>query len=340
MKKIILFIFAICLIVGCKNVFENPDQIDNTPPANPEVVKAIPNAKKNIISWINPTDSDFAQVKIFRRTDDQKVAIAYETPIYSGVETKHGDLELDPQIKYYYTVYACDHNGNYSSGVKVTAKPVDEDDITAPAEITSLVRTYNANKIIISWNNPSDVDLAGVKIVRNNDQEPVSHSDGTTISSSLNNTVEDANIVKEKKYYYKIYTYDYDQNYSNGVSIDAVYTSGSDKTPPGEVKSLKALAGSGPDKITITWEIPNDTDLEAVKIIRKESGYPANHLDGVQVYNGKEEAVIDLDVDISKKYYYRVFTYDIYLNYSSGVNALVAYDTPCDIPGVNISCCD
>ncbi len=74
-------------------------------------------------------------------------------------------------------------------------------DNTAPGAVTNLkMITYNG-KITLSWTNPGDSDLAGVKVLRKLGSDPTGPTDGTT-------------------YYYKAFAFDQVTNYSTGVSIN------------------------------------------------------------------------------------------------------------------------
>jgi len=113
-----------------KNESETTDQRfttlskpDITPPANVSNLKATPDDKKITLSWRNPLDADFKGVKILRSdkfypTDPWDGEVVYNN---SGV--LFIDTGLENGVRYYYSVFAYDKGGNYSSGAIISEVP-------------------------------------------------------------------------------------------------------------------------------------------------------------------------------------------------------------------------
>lgn len=77
-----------------------------------------------------------------------------------------------------------------------------------------------------------------------------------------------------------------------------------------------------------TWNNPDDSGFEAVRIVRKEGDYPEDPYDGDSVYEGSGEEANDQNVLFGKKYYYAIFAKDAEGNYSSGAIAEAVLATP------------
>ncbi len=91
-----------------------------------------------------------------------------------------------------------------------------------------------------------------------------------------------------------------------------------DGTPPANVSSFVATAGDG--QISLSWTNPS-ADFAGVTILRKTGLYPANPTDGTIVYNGSGINYVNTGLVNGTLYYYKAFSYDTVLNYSSGAQA-------------------
>ena len=95
---------------------------DTTAPANPSGLAATPSQTSIALSWSNPPDLDFAAVRVMRKT------IGYPSSEEDGILVYDGDAEsaidggLLESTRYYYSAFARDNSGNYSSGAIVSAE--------------------------------------------------------------------------------------------------------------------------------------------------------------------------------------------------------------------------
>lgn len=97
---------------------------DATPPANVFGFTAVAGDALNRLSWTNPIDMDFSLVKILAKTDGYSLNPLDGREVYQGWATSTIDVGLENGVKYYYTNYAFDRTGNYSSGANASAIPV------------------------------------------------------------------------------------------------------------------------------------------------------------------------------------------------------------------------
>ena len=107
-----------------------------------------------------------------------------------------------------------------------------------------------------------------------------------------------------------------------------------DTTPPANPSALAALASE--TSVLLSWGNPTDPDFQAVRVMRKMTGYPATPSDGILVYDGAGQSVTDAGLTPGTTYYYTVFARDTSLNYSSGaiipVTTLVPPPSPTPTP--------
>jgi len=72
-----------------------------------------------VLTWINPSDSNFTSVRLLRRTDQYPTGYndGSATLLYTGTNQRYTDSNLTPGTTYYYTIYAKNSADQYSSGV-------------------------------------------------------------------------------------------------------------------------------------------------------------------------------------------------------------------------------
>lgn len=94
---------------------------DVTPPGNPVDVTATPSQTKITVEWTNPRDLDFDYVRIVRSTE-QYVSNPYLGKlVYEGSGQYFYDLDVTNGSRYFYTLFARDKSGNFSSGSMASA---------------------------------------------------------------------------------------------------------------------------------------------------------------------------------------------------------------------------
>lgn len=96
---------------------------DATPPVNASQFNAAAGDGKIILTWRNPGDDDFAGIKIQRALFAAPQTPSEGQTIFSGGGTSVSDSGLQNGGTYYYTAFAYDTSGNYSSGVTASATP-------------------------------------------------------------------------------------------------------------------------------------------------------------------------------------------------------------------------
>ncbi|WP_341323341.1 hypothetical protein NSQ62_07675 [Solibacillus sp. FSL H8-0523] len=114
------------------------------------------------------------------------------------------------------TTIVIDSNGIISSVNPGTTPP------TPPLPITNFRATSEINKIILSWTNPVDASLSGIRIQRKIGGYPTSFSDGATVFNGIATTYTDTDVMAGEAYYYRAFTYSSSNTFN---SSDAQQTS-------------------------------------------------------------------------------------------------------------------
>jgi hypothetical protein len=111
---------------------------DITPPVNVSNFRAVAGENKVELSWENPTDSDFKAVRIVR-SKRFYISDPWEgIPIYNNDGNTFTDKDVENGVRYYYTAFAYDKSGNYSSGATVSVVPRKSTDPAGPPDEPSI----------------------------------------------------------------------------------------------------------------------------------------------------------------------------------------------------------
>ena len=129
-------------------VFRTLSLLDNTPPSNPTNVKGFSNALGITISWTNPKETDFDYIRVMRNTDRYYSSPFVGYLVYEGNGTYFTDSKVVEGVRYYYTLFARDRAGNYSSGALIsivqngTGKDTWGTDLTPIEKVEPVSATY------------------------------------------------------------------------------------------------------------------------------------------------------------------------------------------------------
>jgi len=110
--------------------FTTITQTSTLQPVNPSNFKAIAQKNSIVLMWQNPSGDDLEAVHLVRSTDSYPMTPDEGTFIYEGVQQLFIDMDVSVNIKYYYTIFARNTKGNYSSGAIASAT------VTPPPIIT------------------------------------------------------------------------------------------------------------------------------------------------------------------------------------------------------------
>jgi len=211
-----------------------------TPPGNVTSSTAVAGDAQISLSWINPDNSDFVGVLIRRKTSGYPTDQTDGILVYNAIGTSYIDTNIINGVTYYYKVFSYDGVPNYASGLSASATPV-SNDTTPPGNVINFNATASDTRITLSWINPDDSDLQGIKILRKTSSYPTSPTDGTVVFDSTATSYTDAGLTNGTAYYYTAFSYDEVPNYASGsiasaapTSLQNKYVIYSETTPPTE----------------------------------------------------------------------------------------------------------
>lgn len=96
-------------------------------------------------------------------------------------------------------------------------------DKTPPPPITNFKASVNQElQISLTWDNPIDTDFVGLRIQRKEGSYPKSITDGDTVFNGVSNIYIDKYMEVDVEYYYRIFTYDYDNNFNTDTTQQTV----------------------------------------------------------------------------------------------------------------------
>jgi len=129
-----------------------------------------------------------------------------------------------------------------------------EKDHTTDQQFKTLLTLNNVNNfsaksqdkgIALTWQNPVDEKFFGVKILRSERFFPFNLQSGIIIYEGYGDSFLDIDVVSGKTYYYTIFTYDKEKNYSSGAIAYALFGKGAvvppEPTPPPETQIVKEI---------------------------------------------------------------------------------------------------
>jgi hypothetical protein len=186
--------------------------IDTTAPSTP-VVSASVSGTSISLHWDVPLTT--ASFLLRRDTASFPMTVSQGTAVTSTFLTSLTQSGLSDGT-YYYSLFAGDDYGNYSSPGTVSATI----DTTGPSAPTSLSAAVNNNTISLSWSNPPDADFASVVIRRSTTTFPLSITDGTAVTTTTLTNYADASLA-DGAYYYSLFAIDARENVSLQTTVQA-----------------------------------------------------------------------------------------------------------------------
>ena len=225
---------------------------DETPPANVTELVATPGNGKIILSWTNPTDTDFFGVRVSEKTNAGTLshAVFLESPANTFTVS-----ELANGTDYEFSVIALDKALNESEAMTKNATPVDSTDTTPPANVTNFTVVANDGNAVISWENPTETDFAGVEVSAN-------PAVGTLFYPLLlrkeANTLSVSGLTVGEDYEFMVKAYDQSLNFADGTRKTVTVGDTGDHTAPHIVSNLRATNKGG--AVLLTWEEASDAD--------------------------------------------------------------------------------
>ncbi|MES2409444.1 MAG: Ig-like domain-containing protein, partial [Patescibacteria group bacterium] len=136
--------------------------LDTTAPSAPSSLSADVTDSDVALSWTNPADSDFASVAIVRSTTGYPTSVSDGISIVTGLsDTTYTDTSLSTGT-YYYSIFAQDTTGNYSTAAHVSTTVVSND--TTPPHLTLTSSSNSTVNSIFSVTLSADEGIIGFSL--------------------------------------------------------------------------------------------------------------------------------------------------------------------------------
>ncbi|MFP4017132.1 MAG: fibronectin type III domain-containing protein, partial [Halanaerobiales bacterium] len=182
----------------------------------------------------------------------------------------------------------------------------DSSDLTPPEPVSDINIESAENSIILNWTNPDisapvNADLVGIKIMRREGIIPFDEQDGELVAIIDNPTGDqgeytDTGLITGKTYYYAVYTYDQEHNYS-----DKVWEKGTPGSPENTPTNFTASTGQG--TVTLSWD--EVTGANIYRLYREDSSGNVKVVE-ITVEEGDNPSYTYTDYLLVGDYTYRV----------------------------------
>lgn len=204
--------------------------IDTTFPLAPRNVKTSADITGISITWDNPPDDNFSYIRIMRHEDRFRGDPFLGKLIYEGNKEATLDTEVTPGKKYFYTLFARNKNGVYSSGVGVSEVAYSPEATTpiveTPPEISLsedfFLHQYNQAVELLTEKNPINIESDKSTVIDTNlktypdDLIEIKNTDGEVIGRYLFSFNKDSGrfqgvlppLEKNKTFYIEVYRYE------------------------------------------------------------------------------------------------------------------------------------
>ena len=88
-----------------------------------------------------------------------------------------------------------------------------------PASVTDLTVDTGPGRVTLTWTNPGDRDLAGIRVMRRPDAYPVSPEDGMLVYDGLGTTITETGLAPGARLFYAVFAYDGYGNHAPAAGV-------------------------------------------------------------------------------------------------------------------------
>ncbi len=120
---------------------------------------------------------------------------------------------------YHFFITTVDTYGNVATSTDATWLTLA--DTTPPSNVFGLTASPGDKQVALTWNNPTESDFAGTRLMRKIGGFPSNSSDGVVLVAGLVSSRLDTGLTNGVKYYYGAYAYDASGNFASGALTSA-----------------------------------------------------------------------------------------------------------------------
>ncbi len=241
--------------------------IDNTPPAPPVLVSAIPTLSDVALAWRPNSEQDLTGYLLYR---NDQLANAGGTVVgnlkpYLMTGTAYPDMAL-PDGKYKYYLIAMDQAGNTGDQSNVLEVSID----THPPHLTIVSPSDKSkfDKMVAVRAESPDNDIASVQFQYKQAQDEIWINLGAVLSKQPYVINLDPLTLGLAFGDFEVRAVSADTNGNIDPSPSSITLTYMDITPPGAIRDLKASVNG--NDVTLSWSADSDADLDGYNIYRTE----------------------------------------------------------------------
>jgi hypothetical protein len=139
---------------------------------------------------------------------------------------------LTPNTQYHFRARSLDSSANSAVSADNVFTTLTD---VPPANVTGLSVSAGNKQITLSWTNPLDSDLLGIRVLECADAFPSSHTD-TIVCAQISNTLVTSltrtGLSNNKTYYYGVFAYDVAGQFASGAVGSGTPTASEEEVPP------------------------------------------------------------------------------------------------------------
>lgn len=204
-------------------------------------LRAIQEGKTVVLEWKNPEVENFQGVQINRQTGSFALSPDQGEKIFFGSAARFVDADVRDGMKYYYTIFAFDTGGQFSSGAAVAIRvrypsagsgedgsgssssenPPTDDTSSFVKDVRNLQADVNIDNktITLSWEYPEIENASEVEIRRDVNFPPMSPLEGSSAYAGADTSFVDKDLKKGQTYFYTVFVKSKTGVYSSGKVI-------------------------------------------------------------------------------------------------------------------------
>ncbi|MBI4713840.1 hypothetical protein HY771_01495 [Candidatus Uhrbacteria bacterium] len=195
------------------------------------------------ITNITATDITQASARITWNTNEASTStVEYGTSVNYGSTKTNNTLVTDHSViltslsdgtQYNYRVKSADSSSNTATSSDNTFTTLTN---FPPANVSNLSITAGNTTLTLSWTNPSDEDLAGIRVLECTEAYPTGPNDAhcTQVSNALVTTLTRTGLTNGQTYYYGLFAYDSAGQFASGAVGSGTPTAPEEEVPPVE----------------------------------------------------------------------------------------------------------
>jgi fibronectin type 3 domain-containing protein len=283
--------------------------VDITPPPMPKQFKVepLPEGAAVKLTWMLQPETETEGFKLFYRDNQNQSDEFFLLGEFDKATDEYLHTGLVNDLQYFYMLQTFDAVPNYSPFTSVlSATPSDILPPNKPVGLKiELIETGQA--VRLSWKPNNDDDLEGYRIFRTEDK-----TYSLIMAVGVDTTsVIDTGLENRKTYRYYIKAIDEVPNESERSTIKNAIPE--DNVAPSTPTGLSTNVPNSKDRIILTWNPSNDSDVNYYHIFRSSNNKDYKEIAKVSFV---ENTYNDFDVIGGESYYYRISAGDAVPNLS------------------------